>query len=141
MYKLAITYSLIITSLACFSNRDLLKYPELRIEGRNANKYIVNRESDYGLGHQDGCIISSQMSMKLSVLGPDSISGYVFDSNSKKPAYYASIKMALINLDTLTINADAEGKFNTKLDTSIASLQTHLVGYRSLQIDLSDYKY
>ena len=96
----------------CYSNKYDLKYPDLKIEGKKSNKFIVNRIADYGNGHQDGCIKGGQMSLNIDAISKDSIAGYIFDSKSKEPLYFSTIRLIYSHLestDTLEIIADEKG--------------------------------
>jgi hypothetical protein len=127
----------------CYSHKHDLKYPDLKIKGKKSNKYIVNRIAEYGNGYQDGCIIGGQMSLNIDVMSKDSIAGFIFDSKSKEPLYFSTVRLINIDLestDTLEIIADEKGTFTSAIKTFPNKVEVKYIGYRTLNIDLTDYE-
>jgi hypothetical protein len=129
--------------LGCYANPYDLKYPDLKIKGKKANQYIVNRATNYGNGNQDGCIIGHQISLNIDWLSNDSIAGLVLDSKSKEPLYFSTIELSFSDnhpIDTLRFTANEKGEFNGLIKHIPKKIEVIYIGYKTLIIDLSQYK-
>ena len=85
----------------CVVSQNLTEIPELRIENKIANKFIVDRQPDYGFVGRDGCVVMDEISMDIYELNQILIRGKIFNSKTKEPLIGAQIYLFINQNDLI----------------------------------------
>ena len=110
------------------------------INGKECNKCIINRTSDYGIDNKDGCIVLGEMSLNLKFISIDSIAGVVVDSKTAEPIPFVKVQLFQKTPEGAKVfNSDSLGEFQIKLTNRLEKIQIEYIGYRTLLIDLNSY--
>jgi hypothetical protein len=139
--RMRIKIILILTILisSCSGTKNLTELSELTIENKSSNKLIVDRKPDYGISGRDGCVVMGEISMNVTELKKGkSISGKVFDSETKNPLINAKIKITIDQNGTektSDIYSDKNGIYISDLFGELKKIEVEYIGYRTLKID------
>jgi hypothetical protein len=106
---------------------------------RGHNSLIVDRRPDYGDGHKDGCIIMSEMHLKVKSIAKDSILFEVKDVDSQKPVM-ATIEVLYNVTDKTVLQTDSLGFALVKSSSDIKIVKVSSLGYRWLVVDLIRFR-
>ena len=112
--------------------------PELRIENKTANKFIVDRKPDYGFVGRDGCVVMDEISMDINELNQKLIRGKIFNSKTKEPLIGAQIYLFITQNDSiqkLVIKTDSNGLYKSQLNGKLNKINVEYIGHRNLKID------
>ena len=121
--------------LACVNRYQGQSLSELTINDKKQNKKIVNRYPDYGDGHRDGCIVMSEMRLKL-LNKNGKISGNVTDVATGLRMSNVTISLRTTDNTTISAFTDSLGTFEVKLNGKASKIQLESVGYRNFQANL-----
>jgi hypothetical protein len=133
---------LILTLLisSCSGTKNLTELSELTVENRPSNKLIVDRIPDYGIDGRDGCVVMGEISMNITELeNGKSISGKVFDSQTKEPLINAKLTLIIEqngSSNKRTINANENGIYQSDLNGELKKIEVEYIAYRNLKIDI-----
>ena len=139
--RMRIQIILILTFMisSCSGTKNLTELSELTVENKSSNKLIVDRKPDYGFSGRDGCVVMGEISMNITELkNGKSISGKIFDSETKKPLINAKLKLTIDQNGSEKISdiySDENGIYKSELIGELKKIEVEYIAYRSLKID------
>ena len=121
--------------LACVNRYQGRSLSELTINDKKQNNNIVNRYPYYGDGHKDGCIVMSEMSLKLHYKN-GKILGKVTDVATGLRMMNVAISLRTAGNTTISAVTDSLGTFTVILDGKASTIRLESVGYRNFLANL-----
>ena len=124
----------------CVVSQNLTEIPELRIENKTSNKFIVDRKPDYGFVGRDGCVVLDEISMDIYELNEKLIRGKIFNSKTKEPLAGALINLLITqngSIQKIVIKSDANGSYKSDLNGKLNKMNVEYIAHRNLKIDFN----
>jgi len=130
-----------IVLFGCASTRKSDILPSFTLNGELRNDLIQNDIPKYGINSPDGCVVLGEISLNIVIFGEDSIHGIVIDSKTNEAVPYATVQLYFKTIcDSVVINTDGDGSFNSEISCQIREVEVKYIGYRTLIVLLSGFR-
>jgi len=110
--------------------------PEFAFNGITRNHWIIDRKPQYGDGNRDGCIVMSEMKVRLSQITPGNYNGLISDVEEVDSLFSVTL---IVNPGTTLeqeFKSDLRGRFSFQYPQKINQIAFDGFGFRKMLVNL-----
>jgi hypothetical protein len=138
--NLAILLLFLFLLNSCSSTRNF-ELSKFKVDGKEYNELIQNRFPYYDIDSPYGDVRMGQISLDITRIENDTLSGTVTDSETKDGLLFPNIELHFKDVkDSVIVMADSMGKFKTYFPDRLQKIKVDYIGFETLIINMSDFK-